>query len=123
MNHVNGGGFTCETCERGVEFRCEPFEGGVNSHVNHVNGGRIHIPYHVNHVNSPPVQMVHMLTVSLPLGAVAREGCGSLELVEIFQMRIILRRFTPVWRSRCGVGVADRGRDETGSHRGFDPGA
>ena len=33
----------------------------------------------------------------------AREGRGSLELVEIFQMRIIAGRFTPVCRSRCGT--------------------
>ena len=46
---------------------------------------------------------------SLPLGTVAREGCGSLERVEIFQMRPIARRFTPVSRSRCGAGGADRG--------------
>ena len=40
---------------------------------------------------------------SLPLGALARVGCGSFELVEIFQMRFIARRFTPVCRSRCGT--------------------
>ena len=39
----------------------------------------------------------------------AREGRGSLELVEIFQMRPIPRRFTPVCRSRCGAGGAERG--------------
>ena len=37
-----------------------------------------------------------------PLPA-AREGRGSLELVEIFQMRPIARRFTPGCRSRCGA--------------------
>ena len=37
-----------------------------------------------------------------PLPA-AREGRGSLELVEIFQMRNVARRFTPVCRSRCGT--------------------
>ena len=33
----------------------------------------------------------------------AREGRGSLELVEIFQMSIVPGRFTPVCRSRCGT--------------------
>ena len=33
----------------------------------------------------------------------AREGRGSLELVEIFQMRPSPGRFTPVCRSRCGT--------------------
>ena len=41
----------------------------------------------------------------------AREGRGSLEGVEIFQMRIAAGRFTPVCRSRCGrVGRAAGGR-------------
>ena len=61
--------------------------------------------------------------VSLPLGALAREGCGSLELVEIFQMRWVPRRFTPVCRSRCGAAWAGRGRAGTGSDRGLDSGA
>ena len=53
----------------------------------------------------------------------AREGRGSLELVEIFQMRPIARRFTPVCRSRCGAGGAGRARFEPGSARRFDQGA
>ena len=40
---------------------------------------------------------------------VAREGRGSVERVEIFEMRIIPRRFTPVCPSRCSAGGADRG--------------
>ena len=40
---------------------------------------------------------------------VAREGCGSVERVEIFQMRYVPRRFTRVGQSRCGAGGADRG--------------
>ena len=47
----------------------------------------------------------------------AREGRGSLELVEIFQMRPIARRFTPVCRSRCGAGGAGRARGGTRSAR------
>ena len=43
------------------------------------------------------------------MGTGAREGGGPLERVEIFQMRWIARRFTPVCRSRCGAGGADRG--------------
>ena len=39
----------------------------------------------------------------------AREGRGSVELVEIFQMRIVACRFTPVCRNRCGAGGAGRG--------------
>ena len=39
----------------------------------------------------------------------AREGRGSLEGVEIFQMLWIAKRFTPVCRSRCGAGGAGRG--------------
>ena len=38
----------------------------------------------------------------------AREGRGSLELVEIFQMRIVTKQITPVCRSRCGARGADR---------------
>ena len=39
----------------------------------------------------------------------AREGRGSLEGVEIFQMRFIAKSFTPVCRSRCGAGGLGRG--------------
>ena len=39
----------------------------------------------------------------------AREGRGSLELVEIFQMSMVPGRFTPVCRSRYGAGAAGRG--------------
>ena len=46
---------------------------------------------------------------SLPQGTGAREGCGSLERGEIFRMRVSPRRFTPVGRSRCGAGGAERG--------------
>ena len=58
---------------------------------------------------------------SLPLGIGAREGCGSLERVEIFQMRPIARRFTPVCRSRCGAGGADRGLGAGRFVRGLGP--
>ena len=47
----------------------------------------------------------------------AREGRGSLELVEIFQMRPIAKRFTPVCRSRYGAGAAGRGAGAGGSVR------
>ena len=51
---------------------------------------------------------------SLPLGALAREGSGSFELVEIFQMRWVPRRFTglskSMWRGR-GPGAGSFVRD------------
>ena len=48
------------------------------------------------------------------MDAGAREGWGSLELVEIFQMRIDACRFTPVCRNRCGASGAGRGRAPSG---------
>ena len=41
--------------------------------------------------------------LSVPLGAVAGEGCGLLELLGIFRMRLVSRRSTLVGRSRCGA--------------------
>ena len=58
---------------------------------------------------------------SLLLGTVAREVCGSVELVEIFQMREVPRSFRPVCRSRCGAGGADRGPGAERFVRDFGP--
>ena len=48
---------------------------------------------------------------------------GSLERVEVFQIRIVASRFTSVCRSCCGAAWAGRGLDGTGVHKGLDPSA
>ena len=50
----------------------------------------------------------------------AREGRGSLELVEIFQMSIVPGRFTPVCRSRCGTRGRSAAPASGGSYGGWD---
>ena len=50
----------------------------------------------------------------------AREGRGSLELVEISQIRYIPRRFTPVCRSRCGTRGRSAAPAPGGSYGGWD---
>ncbi len=54
----------------------------------------------------------------LPL---AREGRGSLEGVEIFQMRFIAKGFAPVCRSRYGAGAVGRGAGAGGFVRVLVP--
>ena len=50
----------------------------------------------------------------------AKEGRGSLELVEIFQMSKILGRFTPVCRSRCGTRGRSAAPAPGGSYGSWD---
>ena len=50
----------------------------------------------------------------------AREGRGSLELVEIFQMSIVPGRFTPVCRSRCGTRGRSAAPAPGGSYGSWD---
>ena len=83
---------------RGVRFACEAPRTGWNG-----TKGEKRLENQLICQNRP-----NFYTPVPPLPA-AREGRGSLELVEIFQMRWIARRFTPVCRSRCGAGGADRG--------------